>query len=173
VDTSDKTDPEQISFYMPNQSSNGDQQRPQFYIGRRTWIALFGSDGLVYASDINSGLFICELNPHTTLPQGAARFTGGGTDAATGASFRATATAGGAHAVTFTTKRDGPVSLAIFDAAGRRIALVTRAYAPAGTHTMVWNGTSSTGRAVPSGLYFARLATAEGQSTGKVVHLAP
>jgi len=51
--------------------------------------------------------------------------------------------------------------------------LITRPYTAAGTHTLVWNGTSSTGRAVPSGLYFARLATAEGQSTGKVVHLAP
>ena len=173
VDTSDKADPEQISFYLPNQGSNGEQGRPGFYKGRRVWIALFGADGLVYASDINDGLIIAELNPHTTLPQGAARFTGGGTGVATNVTFHAAATGAGGHSVTFTTKRDGPVSLAIFDAAGRRIALITRPYTAAGTHTLVWNGTSSTGRAVPSGLYFARLATAEGQSTGKVVHLAP
>jgi hypothetical protein len=170
VDTSIKTDPEEISFYVPNESPSGDQQRPGFFKGPRTWVALFGSDGLVYASDINLGLMIVRLNSHTVLPQGAARFANTG---ATDFSFRSGATDAGGHSVTFTTRRDGPVSLSIFDAAGRRIALVTRPYAAAGTHTLTWDGRSAAGRPVPTGLYFARVATSEGASTGKLVHLAP
>jgi hypothetical protein len=167
IDVSDKADPEEISFYMPNGSGSGVQQRPDFYIGRRTWIALFGSDGLVYASDINLGFFILALNSHTTLPQGAARFPNAGF------SFRTGVSGAGGHSVTFTTRRDGPVSLAIFDAAGRRIALVTRAYASAGTHTLAWDGRSASGRPVPTGLYFARVSTADGAGTSKLVHLGP
>jgi hypothetical protein len=74
--------------------------------------------------------------------------------------------------VTFTTRRDGPVSLSIFNAAGQRIARVAWPYAPAGTHSMTWDGREG-GKPAPSGLYFARLASAEGIATGKVVHRAP
>jgi hypothetical protein len=173
VDTSIKADPEEISFYVPNESFSGDQQRPGFFKGPRTWVALFGSDGLVYASDINLGFMIVRLNSRTVLPEGAARFTSAGGTTPADFSFRSGATDAGGHSVTFTIQRDGPVSLAIFDAAGRRVALVAKPYASAGTHTLTWDGRSSAGRPVPTGLYFARVATPEGTRTGKLVHLAP
>jgi hypothetical protein len=185
VDTSVKSDPEQISFYMVNASGEGDAQHPSSLVGRRTWIALFGSDGLIYASDINLGFFIVELNKNTVLPSGAARLEPAADASGTvhvGVEARTTGrdddlrfgnSRSGSHSATFTTKRGGPVSLAIFDAAGRPVALVTRAYAPAGRTTLTWNGLATDGRRAPTGLYFARVSTPDGERTGKVVHLAP
>ena len=175
ADTSDKTNPQEISFYQPNGSANGDQHRPGIYgPGPRTWVARFGSDGLVYASDINYGFFTVQLSPQTVLPQGAARFPNTGTEpGATALSLRVGTAGAGGHSVTFTTRRDGPVSLSIFDAAGRRIAFVARPYISAGTHTLTWDGHNARGRPAPSGLYVARLTTAEGSLSTKLVHLAP
>lgn len=79
----------------------------------------------------------------------------------------------GAHTITFTTKRDGPITLMMFDVAGRRVAQVQGGYAAAGSHTLTWNGVSASGRRAPSGLYFARLSTPDGEKSGKVVHLTP
>jgi hypothetical protein len=182
LDTSLKVDPEEISFYLPNASGQSEQSHPEFYVGRRTWVALFGSDGLVYASDINLGFFIVELNPNTILPAGAARFepTGGGTIGGGGrdsdaseADLHLRSGANGSHSVTFTTKREGTVSLAIFDAAGRRVAFVTQVSAASGSHILAWDGRSAGGKRAPSGIYFARLSTADGERLGKVVHIAP
>src|SRR4029077_20903566 len=103
------------------------------------------------------------------LPQGAARFPNTGTEpGATALSLRVGTAGAGSHSVTFTTRRDGPVSLSIFDAAGRRIAFVALPYISAGTHTLTWDGHNARGRPAPSGLYFARLTTAEGSLSTKL-----
>ncbi len=46
------------------------------------------------------------------------------------------------------------VTLAIYDIAGRKIAVLAEGYYPAGTHQAVWDASS-----MPSGVYFARLQT--------------
>ena len=180
IDMSVKAAPEEISFYLPNSSGQADLSHPELYVGRRTWVALFGSDGLVYASDINLGFFIISLNPHTVLPAGAGRFKpiGDGDAASAGAvpadfRFSSGAYGSGSHSVTFTMKRDGLISLTIYDAAGRRVASVARGYATTGTHTLRWDGRVASGRQAPNGLYFARLSTPDGDRSGKLVHLIP
>ncbi|MBC8424532.1 hypothetical protein H8E07_10445 [bacterium] len=57
----------------------------------------------------------------------------------------------------FDLHRPGRVSLDIHDAAGRRVARLVDEPMPVGSHVVEWNGRGDDGRAVPSGVYFARL----------------
>jgi hypothetical protein len=170
VDVTNKSDPEEISFYLP--TSSPDVANPQLYSGRRTWVALFGSDGLIYASDINYGFFILALNSNTVLPSGSASFSRESHERAL-EGVRVGGSASGSHTFTFTTRSGGTVSLAVFDAAGRRVAAVRRPYAAPGTHSIEWSGQVSGNRRAPSGIYFARVQTEEGVRLAKVVHIAP
>jgi hypothetical protein len=166
LDVTTKSDPEQISFYMP--TSGPDVTARQLYAGRRTYMALFGSDGLVYASDINYGFFILALNEHTVLPPGAARIE---LDR-TGRLNVRVATSAGSHTFAFSTQQSGRVSLGVFDVAGRRIHSTTRDLA-AGGHSIAWEGRLASGERAPSGIYFAQLQTPDGRIESKLVHLAP
>lgn len=67
--------------------------------------------------------------------------------------------------------RDGPVRLTVYDAHGRRIAVLLDGPASAGPVTVRWNGRDRSGRAAPSGLYFFRLESASGARTAKGVLL--
>ena len=49
------------------------------------------------------------------------------------------------------------VRLSIYDLTGRRVALLVNGEKQAGKHQVVWNGTTDTGRAAPSGVYVYRL----------------
>jgi hypothetical protein len=51
----------------------------------------------------------------------------------------------------------GEIELAVFDARGRRVALLAVGEWAAGKHTIVWEGTAVEGSCLPSGVYFARL----------------
>ncbi|MEZ4386079.1 MAG: CARDB domain-containing protein [Candidatus Krumholzibacteriia bacterium] len=63
--------------------------------------------------------------------------------------------------------RAGPVSLAVFDLAGRRVAtLVDREHRDAGRYTIGYRADQSA-----SGVYFVRLQTANGDATEKIVLL--
>ena len=151
IDTSNKANPSELSFYVPNTPAPME------------WVALFGSDDLVYASDINSGLLI--LKPKGLDQEG---------ENAAVATLRITSrTSGpGAHEITFTTQRDGRIALEIFDVVGRRVAIVEDQHAAAGSHTLAWNGLRN-GRPAATGLYFARASTPDGKMSGKLLHLAP
>jgi hypothetical protein len=81
--------------------------------------------------------------------------------------------ASGSHTFTFSTRSGGPVSLAIFDAAGRRVAAVRQPYAAPGTHSIEWSGRVPGNRRALSGIYFARVQTEEGVRLAKVVHIVP
>jgi len=58
IDTSDKTNPVETSFYLPNANKNLACNQDCFFQGRETWGAYFGSDGNIYASDFWLGFFI-------------------------------------------------------------------------------------------------------------------
>ncbi|HYJ33727.1 MAG TPA: hypothetical protein VE326_10955 [Candidatus Binatia bacterium] len=170
VDVTTKSDPEEISFYLP--TSSPDVLDRQLYMGRRTWVALFGSDGLIYASDINYGFFILALNPNTVLPSGSASFARGAhKDTLQG--LRVHSSVAGAHSFTFSTRSGGPVSLEVFDAAGRSVATARQPYASPGSHSIEWTGLLPGSRRAPSGIYFARLQTGDGVQLAKVAHFAP
>ena len=57
----------------------------------------------------------------------------------------------------------GQVALAVFDARGRLVKELVRGEYEAGIHQAVWTGLDDAGRALPSGVYFARLRDAAGR----------
>jgi hypothetical protein len=54
---------------------------------------------------------------------------------------------------------ESAATLAIFDAAGRRVATLASGRLPAGGHRSVWEGRDDDGAALPSGVYFVQLRT--------------
>jgi len=59
--------------------------------------------------------------------------------------------------------------LAVFDAAGRRVATLARGELAAGRHTASWDGRAAGGERVAAGLYFARLITPQGAVARRIV----
>ncbi|MFO7609308.1 MAG: FG-GAP-like repeat-containing protein [Candidatus Krumholzibacteriia bacterium] len=68
----------------------------------------------------------------------------------------------------FELPRTGHVTVTVFDAAGRRVARVAAASFPPGRHAVTWRGTDDAGRALPSGVYFARVRWDGGAGTVKM-----
>ncbi|MFH1842596.1 MAG: CotH kinase family protein [bacterium] len=66
-------------------------------------------------------------------------------------------------ALSFTLPVETRVRLEIFDVRGWRVVRLLDSVLPAGVHTEDWNGMDGTGRAMGSGVYFARL-TGNGQT---------
>lgn len=67
--------------------------------------------------------------------------------------------------LTYTIPASGEVSLIIYDIQGREAARLIDGFQSAGSHKITWNADN-----LPSGIYFARLSTANGQSqTRKLV----
>ncbi len=65
--------------------------------------------------------------------------------------------------------RSGPVSLRLFDAAGRFLTTLQNGLQEPGLHRVRWDGTDETGRPLPSGVYFYRLDTAGGMESRKLL----
>lgn len=65
----------------------------------------------------------------------------------------------------------GPVSLAIYDLAGRRVREMVSGPVPAGWHSVRWNGLNDDGRPVAAGVYFTRLESRDELLTRKLVLL--
>lgn len=59
--------------------------------------------------------------------------------------------------------------VAIFDAGGRRVRTLADRPFPSGVHAAVWDGRDENGAQVASGVYFARIETAAGTATRKLV----
>jgi sugar lactone lactonase YvrE len=59
---------------------------------------------------------------------------------------------------------DGPTQLEIFDARGRRVGQIQEGFRTAGSHELVFDGSR-----LASGVYFARLITAAGNTTRKLI----
>ena len=59
--------------------------------------------------------------------------------------------------------------LAVFDAAGRRVATLVQGELPAGRHSASWDGMAAGGERVAAGLYFARLSTPQGSVSRRIV----
>jgi len=76
-----------------------------------------------------------------------------------------------ATALRFGLTAPGSVRLAVYDVAGRRVALLHDGYRGAGEHTLIWNGRDDAGRRVSPGVYLARLEAGEFSTAAKVVVL--
>jgi Subtilase family/FlgD Ig-like domain len=59
--------------------------------------------------------------------------------------------------VSFVLKEPARVSLVVFDILGREVTTLASGFHPAGRSVATWNGADKSGRAVGSGVYFARL----------------
>jgi flagellar hook assembly protein FlgD len=61
--------------------------------------------------------------------------------------------------------------LAIYDAQGRLVRELVRSREADGSSSASWDGVGDDGTPVPSGVYFARLESAHGVSTRKILAL--
>jgi len=75
----------------------------------------------------------------------------------------------GATRFTFQLPERGAAHLAVFDLSGRRVRQLAGGVMAAGPHEAQWDGKDDRGAAVASGLYFARLETAAGALTRRIV----
>ena len=71
--------------------------------------------------------------------------------------------------IAFGLTREGPVTLRIFDAAGRQVAVLAQGTFPAGFHSVTWDGRLEGGRRAAAGVYFYRLDTREGTQSRKLM----
>jgi hypothetical protein len=67
--------------------------------------------------------------------------------------------------------KDGPVTLQVFDSAGRLVRTLVNEDQSSGPHEVVWNGKDDAGRRTATGIYFARLVQDEGTRVQKLVML--
>lgn len=63
------------------------------------------------------------------------------------------------------------VTFAVYDVAGRRVAVLVEGMEEAGGHTVTWNGTDGQGGQVSSGVYFARLVAGKNALSRKMILL--
>lgn len=74
-------------------------------------------------------------------------------------------------ALTVDLTRPGRASLAVFDAAGRRVRALLDASLPAGSHPVRWDGRDEANRSVPAGVYFVRLETPLGSTARRLLRV--
>jgi hypothetical protein len=74
-----------------------------------------------------------------------------------------------ARTFSFTMGKDGTAKLDVYDVSGRLVTPLANGPLSAGPHTVAWDGRTSTGGALRSGIYFARLESSEGSRTLKVI----
>ncbi|MGB5106037.1 MAG: FlgD immunoglobulin-like domain containing protein [Candidatus Zixiibacteriota bacterium] len=73
--------------------------------------------------------------------------------------------------IEITTTRTGTLNITIYDILGRRVRTIIDETVSSGSHQFLWDGTGESGRYVASGVYFMRVAAADGNSTRKLVLL--
>ena len=69
----------------------------------------------------------------------------------------------------FTLPAAGPVDLAVYDVQGRRVRRLVAGRLAAGRHAVSWDGRDDAGRAVPSGIYLARLRAGNARRSAKLL----
>ena len=75
----------------------------------------------------------------------------------------------GATQLAYTLPERGRVRLAVYDLAGREVALLTAGMREPGINRETWDGRGSRGAELPAGVYFARLEFAGAVETAKIV----
>jgi flagellar hook assembly protein FlgD len=73
--------------------------------------------------------------------------------------------------IRFSVPSAGPVSLSIYDVAGREVRQLVRGELASGDHSRIWDGRDSQGHLVGSGVYVIKLHAAHRDATQKVVLL--
>lgn len=73
--------------------------------------------------------------------------------------------------IEFSVPKNGPASIAVYDIQGRKVATVLKDTMAAGVYRVRWNGKSDDGRALSSGVYFARLEAADSRDVARLMML--
>lgn len=76
---------------------------------------------------------------------------------------------GGSTAIRYQMPEAGPLELAIYDGAGRRVAVLTSGWEAAGDRRIVWDGRDDLGRRVPAGTYFVRMSSGDYEGRQKLL----
>jgi parallel beta-helix repeat protein len=71
--------------------------------------------------------------------------------------------------ISFDLPEEARVEIVVYDLIGREIWQSTRTSYPAGTHSLVWNGTTKSGQPVGTGVYLVRLNSPKYSATQKVL----
>jgi PKD repeat protein len=71
----------------------------------------------------------------------------------------------------FRTTQDGPVKVTVYDIQGRLVKTLQDGNLPAGYNSVRWNGTTSTGNHVSSGVYYFKVSAVEGETVVRVTVL--
>ncbi len=74
-------------------------------------------------------------------------------------------------AIRFVVPKDGPVSLRVFDIAGRPVRVLADGFRTAGEYSVTWDGTRRNGSRLTPGVYLVRLELAGHVVTDKVIML--
>jgi hypothetical protein len=73
--------------------------------------------------------------------------------------------------VRLVTGRSGPVSVKVYDAAGREVVTLESGWRNAGAHSFPWDGRDASGRSASPGVYFVRATQLGEAATAKVVRV--
>ncbi len=71
--------------------------------------------------------------------------------------------------LSFEMPESGTVSVALYDLQGRRVRSLLAGLADSGHRTLTWDGTDDRGRALPGGIYLARVETSDAVQAAKIV----
>jgi len=77
----------------------------------------------------------------------------------------------GQTVVSYTLPESGRVRLAVYDVAGREVAVLVDEVQRAGRHETAWNGRASRGASAASGIYLVRLSQGDDASARMIVLL--
>lgn len=173
VDTSDKTAPRETAFILPTSNMGVSCKMDCGLVGRQTWGSYFGSDGLIYASDIELGFFIVDPAGNGAGASGAASFAGArggaGGDAPSLALRVSRAPEG--YTISFAANAGAPACASVYDVSGRKVARLAGSTYGDGIRTFRWNGRSDGGAPLARGVYFVRAEAGRATATAKLVHL--
>ncbi len=170
IDTSDKTAPKEVAFYLPNSNMADACKMDCGIVGRQTWGSYFGSDGLIYASDLTLGFFIVDPAGAAASSARAAAFAAprSGRTTTSALSLRV-ARSGRGFVFALAAKADAPARVAIYDVSGRRGAFAREQSSGApGARSFQWDGRGDAGAPLARGIYFVRAEAAGRAATSKV-----
>lgn len=73
--------------------------------------------------------------------------------------------------VDFALPKTGDVSAVIYDVTGRRVVTLVNGRLDAGSHSLLWDGRSDSGRVAPAGVYFLRVESDGDRRSQKMLYL--
>jgi len=169
IDTSVKSAPVEVAFFLPNSNRDDACKVDCGIMQRQTWGSYFGSDGLVYASDLSLGFFIVDPAGRSGGAAAASYTRASDRTVVSAAPALRVRRAGGSYTIAFTTGSCASRA-SVHDAAGRTVAHLVRPGSDDGC-ALRWNGRDDAGAKVARGIYLVRAESGDATATTKIVHL--